>query len=141
MSAIGGEFCGLLDQLGLGTYTPEGTGGDVFRAVLPPAPDAGLAVALYPGVPSDAHLGYDEPIVLVRVRGAPGDADGAEARAQAVYDALHGLRRRDLPGGTPMLSCYGTQGGPVFVGVDDQGRHEWTVTFTVELRRRTVNRV
>ena len=138
--SISKEFAELLDELGVGTFDPTGITGDVFVGAFPVTPDEVLRVTRYGGTESDAQLGYDEPSVQVWVRGPRGDADGAETRAQAVYDACHGLRRRDLPGGTPMLSCIGTQAGPMYIGLDEHGRHEWSVNFRVELRRRTANR-
>jgi hypothetical protein len=139
--SISREFAQLLGELGVGTFRPGDTGGDVFLSAMPPEPDAALVVARYDaGSESDAQHGYDEPRIQVRVRGPRGDADAAETRAQAVYDACHGLRRRDLPGGTPMLSCIGVQAGPIYLGPDDHGRHEWSVNFRCELRRITQNR-
>lgn len=134
------EFALLLGEFGLGDYRPDTAAGTVFAAALPPDPDRAVGVLLYTAPPSDAEHGYDEPIVMFRVRDLPGQPVAAERRAQAVYDALHGLRRRNLPGGTVMLSCHGTQAGPTYVGADDQGRHEWSVMVTAELRRRTANR-
>jgi hypothetical protein len=134
------EFAQMLDEFGLGTYDPTGTSGDLFVGSLPVEPEFAVKVSRYGGVESDAKHGYDEPQVQVWVRGPRGDAEAAESRAQAVYDACHGLRRRDLPGGTRMLSCIGTQAGPVDVGLDEHGRHEWSVNFRVELRRQTTNR-
>lgn len=139
--SVSGEFAALAAELGLGTYHRDATGGTIYLTSLPPEPDAAIAVQLWPGGPSDAHHGYDEPLVMFRVRGPRGDPEAAEEAAQGLYDALHGLRRRNLPGGAVMLSCHGSQGGPIYADADEHGRHEWNVMFTVELRRRTANRV
>ncbi len=133
------EFCELLALLGLGTFSDD-PGGDLFELALPPDPDSAKAVARYGGAEAASLHGYDEPRVQVRVRGPRGDAEAAEAAAQAVYDELHGLPRRALPGGTVLLSCIGTQSGPVYLGHDEHIRHEWSVNFRCELRRVTSNR-
>lgn len=141
MMTLSGEIAALADELGLGTYRPDGTGGDIFLTTLPPEPDTAIAVSRLRGVEADAKHGYDEPVFLLRVRGPRWDPGAAEAAAQAVYDAMHGLRRRDLPGGTRMLSCHCPDGGPLSAEYDEHGRHEWTVQFEVETRRVTRNRV
>lgn len=134
------QFAALLGELGLGEYRAAATGGDVFLFGLPRDPAAAVAVTLVGGPEADGRHGYDEPTVLYRVRGAPGDPAGAERRAQAIWDALHGLRKRTLSGGTRLVRCFAAQAGPVFVGVDDQGRAEWSITMSTELRRPTFNR-
>ena len=136
-------FALLLAEHGLGDYRPDTVGGEVFLGGMPPEPAAAVAVTLYPNTNApDARHGYDDVQVLYRVRGAPGDLLGAERRAQALYDALHGLPRgTELSGtGARVQRFHATSSGPGYAGRDDQGRHELTVMFAVELRRRTPNR-
>ncbi|MFF4989628.1 minor capsid protein [Streptosporangium saharense] len=137
------EFAALLDELGLGTYRADGTpGGNVFLAVLPSTPDVALAVALYGGAESDARNSWDEPRLQVRVRGTATDARVAEQRAQAVYDAMHGLGYRHLtPGGTWLQLALGVNGGPAYLSRDENGRHEYVINFRCDLQRSTPNRV
>lgn len=134
------RWCALLDELGLGVWRPGGVGGDVFAHYLPREPAAAVAVELAAGPAADGRHGYDEPIVVVRVRGEPDDAVGAERRAQAVWDRLHGMSKRLLPGGGRVERCFAAQAGPVWVGRDEQGRCEWSVSMNTELRRPTGNR-
>lgn len=138
--SLTGDFARLLADLGLGTYTPGAAGGSIYLSTLPQTPDACMAVARYPGAEADARLPYDEVNVQVRVRGTPTDAEVVEDRAQAVYDALHGLSGRPLAGGTVVQDVIGTQSGPIFIGRDTNGRPEWTVNFRAEIRRPTPNR-
>lgn len=135
------EVARLLDQLGLGTYAEDGSG-DICLVTLPDEPDEALAVARYAGGESDSKLGHDSVNIQVRVRGLRNDATAGEARAQAVYDALHGLSSRTLPGGTWCSLVVCTQGGPVYLSRDQNGRHEWAVNARFELTaRQTANRV
>ncbi|MFC9688849.1 minor capsid protein [Kribbella sp. NPDC056951] len=133
------EVAGLLEELGLGDYNPP-TGGDIFLGGMPATTDAAVVLTRQPGVESDSRLGYDEPVVLFRVRGTPNNATVAEARAQAIYDAIHGLANRRLPGGTWLVLGVGTQAGPIFAGRDTNARDEWSVAVRMELHRPTVNR-
>lgn len=132
------EFCALLDELDLGVY---GVGGNVFHLTLPPSPDTALAVALYAGGESDSANPWDSPNVQVRVRGPATDARVAEQLAQAVYDHIHGLGDRALAGGTWLELAVGNQAGPIFAGVDEQGRAEFTVNFRCDVQRSTPTRV
>jgi hypothetical protein len=135
------EFARLLHLRGLGTYRSDGTaGGDVYLGVMPNEPEACVAVARYPGPESDGRLGYDEPRIQVRVRAARGDVTVAEDRAQDIYDDLHGLTSTRLPLGTYLVSLLGVQGGPAYIGQDEQGRAEYVVNFRAHLRRQTTQR-
>ncbi|MFV8131065.1 minor capsid protein [Streptomyces syringium] len=134
------EIARLLEELGLGTYRPDGGDGDIFLGGLPSTPAAALALSRAVGGASDARLGYDESVVLARVRGAADDAPGPESRAQAVYDALHGLGSRQLPGGSWLVLGLGVHGGPVYTGRDADRRDEWTATVRMELHRPTTER-
>lgn len=133
-------FALLLGELGLGHYRPGTGGGTVFIGGLPTDPDVAIDVRLLRGPSSDPRHGYDEPGALFRIRGAPDDPVGAERAAWALYDAVHGLRRRTLPDGTVLLSCHGEDSGPLPVGPDTRRRYQWSVQVVTELRRRTANR-
>jgi minor capsid protein len=134
------EIAELLEELGLGSYNPGGPGGTIFLGAMPATPDAVVVLTRQPGRESDARLAYDEPLVQVRVRGTPENATVAEARAQDIYDAVHGLANRRLPGNTWLVLSVGTQGGPVFVARDTNARDEWLVSLRMEVHRPTANR-
>lgn len=131
------ELAQLLDDLGHGTYAPSGDT-TIFLGLLGEAPDEALAVAPYAGPASSVHLGYDDTRMQVRVRGDLDYRTGA-ARAQALYDDLHG-RTGDLPGGTPCLLIECLQSCPVYLGGDEKRRHEWSINLRLYLRRRTAHR-
>ena len=140
LDTIAGEFCALLDELGVGDYRPAGLGGDVFLLTLPAEPDAAMRVAPYGGPEADMRHGLDEPRLQVWIRGGRGDKAGALRTAQRVYDQCHGLYERALPGGTWLEHALCDHGGPIYVGPDEHGRHEFTVNFRVGLDRTTRNR-
>jgi poly(3-hydroxybutyrate) depolymerase len=134
------EVAQLLDQLGHGTYRPDSDGGSIFLNLLPEAPDLATAVALYGSSrPGDAGIGYDQPRLQLRCRGTQDPRTGA-ARAQALYDALVGLRSRHLPGGTWLCLCTPVQAGPVWLRTDEAGRHQYVVNIELLLRRPTAQR-
>lgn len=133
------EFASLAQLLGLGTYSPT-TGGSIFLTELPDTPDTAIAVARYGAGESDAKLGYDTINTQWRVRGPNTDYRTAEATAQQVYDLLHGLHDRALPGGTWLVLMVGNQGGPIYLGKDEHRRPEYTVNLRAELARSTPNR-
>ncbi|MBA9003733.1 minor capsid protein [Thermomonospora cellulosilytica] len=135
------EFARLLELRGLGEYHEDGSaGGSIFLAALPSSPDRCKAIALYGGGDADSRLAYDEPSLQVRCRGTT-DPRTAEADAQQVYDALHGLGMLTLPGGTWLQLMLAKQSGPVYIGRDVNGRHEWTVNLQAEISRPTPHRV
>lgn len=135
------EVCHLLDELGLGTYTPTAVGGDVFLGDLPDSPDSAIAVRGYTGSGSgNAKFGWDQPAFQVIVRGAQADTSAAGDRAQGIYDALQGVSKRDLAGGTHLLTCVGLQSSPVWLRRDANSRPQYVINFRADTERDTPNR-
>jgi hypothetical protein len=133
------EFATLAALLKLGIYS-TGADSTIFVRKLPDTPDTAIAVARYGGPESDAALGYDTLSLQFRVRGPNTDYRIAEATAQQVYDKLHGLHDRALPGGTWLVLMVGVQGGPVDLGEDVHGRPEYVINLRAEVARSTPNR-
>jgi hypothetical protein len=89
---------------------------------------------LEPETPAATGLGDSalaEPAVQVRVRGEPWDGDGALAKAQEIYDALHGLLGATM-GSTHYMRVKAQTPEPVFIGYDEKGRPEFTVSFRAQ---------
>ncbi|WP_329148814.1 minor capsid protein [Streptomyces sp. NBC_01456] len=128
----------LLDGRGLVTYDPTGTAGDLFVEIMPPAPDAAVALWLYDGAAPDARNAYDTPRLQVRVRGGP-DPRVSRRRAHAIYSALHGLAGRELLDGT-WLVLAAARGTPAPMGPDSSGRHEHVVNFDLDIGAPTTHR-
>lgn len=123
-----------LQSKGLGTFDPTGVTGDMFIGLLPETPDGALAIFPTGGFQADSKLGYSMPTLQIVVRGTM-DPRPAQQRAQAVYDALHGVRNRSFTdGGTWVVSCLGMQSAPTHIGRDDNGRHEYSLNFRLELK-------
>ncbi|MGK5531535.1 minor capsid protein [Streptomyces sp. URMC 129] len=127
-----------LHSLGLVTYDTTGTTGDLFIGTMPPEPDAAVALTRYGGERPDPRLPYDEPRVQVRVRGGP-DPRVSEARAYAIYDALHGLSSVTLPDGTYLVTCEALQ-TPAAMGRDESGRHEHVTNYELTVLAPTTHR-
>ncbi|MEU8989969.1 minor capsid protein [Streptomyces sp. NPDC048558] len=128
----------LLDARGLVTYDPTGTAGDLFIEIMPPEPDAAVALWLYDGEAPDARNAYDTPRLQVRVRGGP-DPRVSRRRCWEIYSALHGLARVALADGT-WLVLAAARGTPAPMGPDSNGRHEHVVNLDVDLSAPTNNR-
>lgn len=134
------EIAKFLHSRGLVTFDETGISGDCFISVLPSAPDE--VVALYPtgGIEGDAKLGYDSPGVQIIVRGSKNPIP-ALSRAQAIYNALHGFGSgMFVPGGTWIVSCFGTQSGPIYLDRDQNERHEYALNFDIEIRNKNEHR-
>ena len=120
-----------LQNNGLGTYQPNGVGGDIFIESLPSTPDVCTVLTLYGGPEPDARLPYDEPRLQVRCRGTQ-DPRISRARAQAVYELLQGARRLTLPDGTYVVLVRALQSRPASMGQDEQRRHEHSINFQLD---------
>ncbi|AYD86204.1 tail terminator [Streptomyces phage Darolandstone] len=128
----------LLDGLGLVTYDPDGTTGDLFVEAMPPGPDAAVALWLYDGEAPDTRNAYDTPRLQVRVRGGP-DPRVSRRRCWRIYSALHGLAGVALPDGT-WLVLAAARATPAPMGPDSSGRHEHVVNFDLDVSAPTDNR-
>jgi hypothetical protein len=73
----------------------------------PTAPDTCVTVYDYPGGPPDPRWLLEEPMVQVRVRGAPDAYPAAYQQALKCRDSLLGLPRQ-LVGGTTYLTIFVT---------------------------------
>lgn len=129
-----------LHNTGLGVYNPTGAGGTIYLDELPHEPAAALAIAQYGGDEASASLPYDTVSIQVRVRAGNGDRRTAALLAQSMYDQLHGLGGVELPGGLWLCLCVGAQGGPIYLGRDQNERPEWTINFRAEFHRPTPHR-
>lgn len=121
---------------GFGVWRTTGTYGDDDVAIvtdyLPPAPDRVVVLTRYAGGEADSALAVDVPRVQVRVRGTT-DPAWSRARAQAIYDELHGLARATLPDGTYVVLAAGRGSGPGYMGQDSNNRHEHVTNFDVHV--------
>lgn len=70
---------------------------------------------------------FRDPRVHITVRGAPHDRDGSEAKAQEIYDALHGLFAATL--GVTEYHRVMAETPPIEVGQDGNARPIHTVAF------------
>jgi hypothetical protein len=128
---------------GLAVYDPTGAveaaDWSLFLEAMPPQGDLVIGLWLYAAGESDAANPWDETNLQVRVR-AGEDPRVSRARAKAIYDRLHGLGPLTLPDGTWLQLAVGTQGGPIPLGPDSNGRHEHTVNFRIEFDSPSLNR-
>jgi len=135
-----------LTTVGLANYQPVAGGGDLFLEHLPDAPDAAVQLYSTGGNPLSAAAtwGYDEPTVQLMVRGAPDDPLSPQARAQALYGALQGLRYVLLDEGGEdevfVVVCESLQTAPVNIGTDEKGRYRYTLNLALHVRALTAHR-
>jgi hypothetical protein len=129
---LSSEIAEYLDALGIGRFDESGATGDIFITAVPPQPDEATIITQTGGLSARGYDHYDNPSVQVRVRGTR-DPRVAEARAQAIYDALHGMRNtRLVDGGAFVVSCLAVS-APASIGQDENRRHEYTINFRLQV--------
>lgn len=127
-----------LHDRGLGVYDPlgevEAADWSIFLEAEPPAPQ--LSITLYQrttvGAGDSANPEYEDPRIVVQVRGVE-DPRVSRDRAQAIYDALHGLGMVTLPGGLWLQLAYGDPAGVSAAGPDSLGRHTHRADLTLSI--------
>ena len=144
LATLSTEFAQLLEELGVGNYEGAGAGApgspvNLFVEWMPDKPDVAVGLYTSSGGESSAGEGEDNPQIMVRIRGTK-DARTALAKAEAVYNGLHGLGDKVLAGGTQLIYCLGIQSGFNRLGVDEVGRHLYTCNFRTMILNPTPNR-
>jgi hypothetical protein len=129
------QIAKLLHAQGIGILNESGAGGSIYIGFSPATPDASITLTPKPAPLSDAKLAYDFSAFQVRVRDR--DIRLADSKAQAVYNALHGLGMITLPDGTYLLTC--TAFTPGYMGVDEVGRHEYVFSCQCEVSNNASN--
>ena len=128
-----------LDRLGLATYGEAGA--DCFLEDIAPEPADAVGIYTRTGPEPDVKHAYDAPRlqVVVRADGSSGRAREGFTRAQAIRDAVHGLRHVTWAQGTEdelrVIECRALSSLPLNLGDDDQGRPRWSVLLQLEVHR------
>lgn len=112
-------------------FDAEGVSGNTFIDHLPAEPDVAIRITEVPGNEGDFKFAYDRPSVQVWIRG-DGDPRTAQAKAQEIYVALHGLAATEV-GDYEVLWMLAV-GTPGSVGSDENGRYEYVVNFNAEVK-------
>ncbi|MCL4473562.1 MAG: minor capsid protein [Actinobacteria bacterium] len=122
----------FLDNLGVLIYDEAGIEGYCFTGPLPPEPDLAISIRQYGGT-GDFQHGYDTPRVQVLVRAATNDE--ALTKATEIYTVLHALRYTTLDSGGDaeayMVFCKALD-LPSDIGIDENGRHQFTTNYEIE---------
>jgi hypothetical protein len=122
----------MLDAAGVGDYNPTGvtdpTQTPIAVASMPASGGAAIVLTTYPGGPEpDSRNGWEYPRLQVRVR----DANPLSALDldRAVFDVLQAAGGVTLAGGWWLQDCYAVQSEAQPMGVDANGRHEFTRNY------------
>lgn len=110
------------------------TGWGLSRRNVIPEPHALVVVSEDGGLPAEVH--QDEgvgdaaqmsPVVQIRTRGEPQRSDAPADKALAIRDELVGARR--MFNGTPYMRVTALTPEPVYIGLDEKARPEFTISF------------
>ncbi len=128
-----------LHNLNLVTYSATGAGATIFLNRFPDTTVLATRLWEYGGLQPDGQLGYDTKLVQVMVRGVDEVEAPVKTKADAIYDALHGLGTIALPDGTFLINCLAQQ-PPCSAGVDERNRAVYVFNLHCEVRNVTTNR-
>lgn len=128
------EVAQYLNLQGVGLYKSNDTGGNIFVGFLPNSPDTAIAVLQTGGDTAPIALQQSVESLRVIVRGGF-DTVEASALADKVQKALHGVRdTRLVPGGQWVCAIHAHI--PAGLGMDANGRHEYSVNLEALVTRR-----
>lgn len=120
------------------SFDTTGVSGNVFISVMPQSPDTVVMVSEYGGTVDDKNP-FSDINVQARVRGTK-DPRVSYNIAKEIFDELQGLTNTTLISSGSRVIKVVAQNTPIDIGRDDNGRHEWTVNFNIEVRDIGTNR-
>lgn len=133
------QIAQYIHNQGVGIFDPAGVGGNIFIGKLPQDPDEAIVLTQTGGVLNDIKHSYDTISVQVRVRGTQDPRTGLVI-AESAYNYLHGFGSSTfVGGGTWVVSCTAL-GPPGSIGVDENGRYEYTINLHIEVWLKTIHR-
>lgn len=134
------EIAQYLNAQGIGVFESGGLGGDIFIESCPSSPDNVIYITGTGGPQGDGKFPVDRPTLQIIVRGGVNPI-AAQSRAQSIYNILHGFHHaRFCDDGYWIVGCWGIQSSPTHIGVDDLGRHEYSLNFQLEIENITAHR-
>lgn len=120
------------------SFDTSGVTGNVFISTMPSSPDTVVMVSEYGGTVDDKNP-FSDINVQARVRGTK-DPRVSYNIAKEIFDELQGLTNTTLISSGSRVIKVVAQNTPIDIGRDDNGRHEWTVNFNIEVRDIGTNR-
>tara|TARA_Y100000004_G_C8941064_1_gene424230 strand:- start:119 stop:535 length:417 start_codon:yes stop_codon:yes gene_type:complete len=120
------------------SFDTSGVTGNVFISTMPSSPDTVVMVSEYGGTVDDKNP-FSDINVQARVRGTR-DPRVSYNIAKEIFDELQGLTNTTLISSGSRVIKVVAQNTPIDIGRDDNGRHEWTVNFNIEVRDIGTNR-
>ena len=120
------------------SFDSTGVNGNVFISTMPSSPDTVVMVSEYGGIVDDKNP-FSDINVQARVRGTKDPRVGYNI-AKEIFDELQGLTNTTLISSGSSVIKVVAQNTPIDIGRDDNGRHEWTVNFNIEVRDIGTNR-
>ena len=120
------------------SFDTSGVTGNVFISTMPSSPDTVVMVSEYGGTVDDKNP-FSDINVQARVRGTKDPRVGYNI-AKEIFDELQGLTNTTLISSGSSVIKVVAQNTPIDIGRDDNGRHEWTVNFNIEVRDIGTNR-
>lgn len=124
------ELAQYLTAQELGVYDDIGTTGNIYINMYPSDPDEIIAIYNQQGTEADVKLPEDNTSIQIIIRGTI-DPIAAFERAQTIYNCLHGFDGYFISNGTYIIGCIGQQSGPISLGTDQSGRHEYSINFNL----------
>lgn len=132
------EIAHYLQSKGIGMFEDGGPGGDIFLLQCPSLPDDLVYITSTSGPSPDSEFPVDRPTVQFIVRAV--NVAAADNKAQAIYKELIGFHTAQfVDGGTWIVNCTAIN-APVYMGIDDLGRHEYSLNFQLETINNTAHR-
>lgn len=127
------DIAKYLDTAGILDFDETGITGNTFIDNLPAEPDT--AVGIYTGSagPPDTKTLLDRPGLQFIVRAA--SSVTAYALAVSIRTALHAQTNLTLTSGLLVRQMTANQSRPVYIGTDENGRHQYSVNISLLTRR------
>lgn len=121
----------FLDSQEVGSYS-ESTEGNIYIDFTPEGGEK-ICINNRVGRKSDSMSDYRTAGIQVIYKGTENPIESLES-AEKINNTLHGFSGFFIPEGNEIVSCLNFQGGPYFLGVNNEGKFEYTMNYLIEYK-------
>lgn len=125
------QIAKALDNYGIGIFEPYDVTGNIFIDIMPAKPVE--AIAVYMTIIDEPNFAFEEQNVTIQCLIRSANKHNAMNTGARIIKILNGFNDDCLiPGGHHIVDLQASTGLPVYLGTDDSGLHECSVSLNID---------
>lgn len=138
MIALQEQIAKALDNSGTGVFEPYDVTGNIFLDIMPATPVE--AIAVYMTIIDEPNFAHEEQNVTIQCLIRSADKHKAMNIGADIIRLLNGVNGRQLvDGGHHIVDLQAQTGLPVYLGTNNTGHHECSISFDIDYIKEEIN--